>query len=31
MLHYTREERHTSEKHPSLMGPFLIYEENEVL
>jgi hypothetical protein len=31
VLHYTRIEMLAREKHSSLLGPFLRYEENEVL
>jgi hypothetical protein len=30
VLHYIRLERHTSDKHSSLLDPFISYEENEV-
>ncbi len=30
MLHYTKLERLVSDKQSSLLGPFVIYEENEV-
>jgi hypothetical protein len=31
MLHYTKLERLASDKQSSLLSPFVIYEENEVL
>ncbi len=31
VLHYTKPLRLSKDKHPSLLGPFLSYEENEVL
>ncbi len=31
LLHYTMLERLATEKHSGLLGPFLSYEENEVL
>ncbi len=31
VLHYTRLERLASDKHSSILGPFMSYEENEVL
>jgi hypothetical protein len=30
-LDYTRSERLASDKHSSLLGPFISYEENEVV
>ncbi len=31
MLHYTRQERLPMDKHPSLLGLFISFEENKVL
>ncbi len=31
VLHYTKQENHSWDKHSSLMGLFVSYEENEVL
>jgi hypothetical protein len=31
VVHYTRLERLARDKHPNLLGPFVSYEENEVV
>jgi len=31
MLHYTKLEKLTSDKHSSLLDPFVNYEENQML